>query len=72
MSLRSDMQQNIQDKLNFSATPAGEAREAGREETESREDPSLLLAPHGTALYANRKSSTRTRLSLAEVNAADL
>jgi RNA-directed DNA polymerase len=36
MSLRSDMQQNIQDKLNFSATPAGEAREAGREETESR------------------------------------
>jgi hypothetical protein len=36
MSLRSDMQQNIQDKLNFSATPAGEAREAGREEAESR------------------------------------
>jgi hypothetical protein len=30
------MQQNIQDKLNFSATPAGEAREAGREEAESR------------------------------------
>jgi RNA-directed DNA polymerase len=35
MSLRSDKQQNIQTELNFSATPAGEAREAGREETES-------------------------------------
>ena len=29
------MQQNIQAELNFSSTPAGEAREAGREETES-------------------------------------
>jgi RNA-directed DNA polymerase len=29
------MQQNIQTELNFSSTPAGEAREAGREETES-------------------------------------
>ena len=29
------MQQNIQTRLNFSSTPAGEAREAGREETES-------------------------------------
>jgi RNA-directed DNA polymerase len=35
MNLRSDMQQNIQIELNFSVTPAGEAREAGREETES-------------------------------------
>jgi RNA-directed DNA polymerase len=34
MSLGSDMQQNIQAELNFSSTPAGEAREAGREETE--------------------------------------
>src|ERR1700678_2162156 len=34
MSLGSDMQQNIQTELNFSLTPAGEAREAGREETE--------------------------------------
>ncbi len=36
------MQQNIQAELNFSSTPAGEAREAGREETESlstRNDP---------------------------------
>ena len=29
------MQQNIQIELNFSSAPAGEAREAGREETES-------------------------------------
>src|SRR3979411_148908 len=35
MSLRSEMQQNIQTELDFSSTPAGEAREAGREETES-------------------------------------
>jgi len=35
MSLRNEMQQNIQTELNFSSTPAGEAREAGREETES-------------------------------------
>ena len=34
MSLGSDMQQNIQTELNFSSTPAGEAREAGREATE--------------------------------------
>jgi RNA-directed DNA polymerase len=35
MNLRSEMQQNIQTELDFSATSAGEAREAGREETES-------------------------------------
>src|SRR5271157_3576195 len=35
MNLRSDMWQNIQTELDFSPTPAGEAREAGREETES-------------------------------------
>jgi RNA-directed DNA polymerase len=35
MSLRSEMQQNIQTELNFSSTSAGEAREAGREETEA-------------------------------------
>jgi RNA-directed DNA polymerase len=35
MSLRNDRQQNIQTELDFSSTPAGEAREAGREETES-------------------------------------
>src|ERR1700683_2931057 len=35
MNLRSEMQQNIQTGLNFSSTSAGEAREAGRKETES-------------------------------------
>jgi RNA-directed DNA polymerase len=41
MNLESDRQQNIQMELDFSATSAGEAREAGREETES------LAATHG-------------------------
>jgi len=36
MNLRSDKRQNIQMKLDFSSTPAGEAREARREVTESR------------------------------------
>jgi RNA-directed DNA polymerase len=35
MSLESDMQQNIQGKLDFSSSPAGEAHEAGIEEPES-------------------------------------
>src|SRR5579864_7366056 len=35
MSLKDDKQQNIQIKLDFSSEPTGEAREAGREETES-------------------------------------
>ena len=41
MDLRSDRQQNIQGKLDFSSSPAGEAHEAGREEPES------LPAVHG-------------------------
>ena len=41
MNLGSDKRQNIQMELDFSATSAGEAREAGREETES------LAATHG-------------------------
>jgi len=36
MSLGSDKRQNIQMELDFSSRPAGEAREAGREATESR------------------------------------
>src|SRR6266478_6035807 len=35
MDLRSNRQQNIQGKLDFSSSPADEVREAGREETES-------------------------------------
>jgi len=41
MNPESDKQQNVQGKLDFSSSPAGEAREAGREETES------LAAVHG-------------------------
>src|SRR2546427_1665439 len=42
MNLRSDKRQNIQGELDFSSPPAGEAREARREETErtsARHDP---------------------------------
>ena len=35
MSLKDDQQQNIQIELDFSSALTGEAREAGREETES-------------------------------------
>jgi RNA-directed DNA polymerase len=35
MNLKDDKQQNIQKQLDFSVAPTGEAREAGREETES-------------------------------------
>ena len=35
MNLKDDKQQNIQIELDFSSAPTGEAREAGREETES-------------------------------------
>jgi len=42
MDLKSDKRQNIQIELDFSSTPAGEAREAGRGETES------LLVAHDT------------------------
>jgi len=48
MNLRSEMQQNIQIKLNFSSTPAGETREAGREETESLQTMYVPERPAGT------------------------
>jgi len=35
MSLKDGEQQNIQMELDFSSAPTGEAREAGREETEA-------------------------------------
>jgi RNA-directed DNA polymerase len=47
MDLKSDKRQNIQLALDFSSLPAGEARTAGREETES------LLAAQGTENPAN-------------------
>jgi RNA-directed DNA polymerase len=48
MSLRSEMQQNIQTELNSSLTSAGEAREAGREETESLSTTNDPASPAGT------------------------
>ena len=48
MNLRSDMRQNIQTELDFSSTPAGEAREAGREEAESPRVMSDPESPAGT------------------------
>src|SRR5271167_227828 len=48
MSLGSDRQQNIQTELNFSSTPAGEAREAGREEPESPSTTNDPESPAGT------------------------
>ena len=47
MSLKDDKQQNIQLELDLSATPTGEARQAGREETES------FRATNGTENSAN-------------------
>lgn len=49
MHLRSDRRQNIQMELDFSASPTGEARQAGREETESLpvvNDPESPASPH--------------------------
>jgi RNA-directed DNA polymerase len=48
MSLKSEMQQNIQTELDFSSTSAGEAREAGREETESLSTASEPESPAST------------------------
>ena len=48
MSLRSERQQNIQTELDFSSRPAGEAREAGREEAESRLTTRAPERPAGT------------------------
>jgi RNA-directed DNA polymerase len=55
MSLKDDRQQNIQIELDFSSEPTGEAREAGREETESS------MAASGT------ESPARTNRLMEEV-----
>src|SRR6266705_290399 len=49
MNPRNDMRQNIQIRLDFSSVPAGEAREAGREETESRPTMSDPESPASTS-----------------------
>src|SRR5438876_4271820 len=55
MNLRSDQRQNVQGELDFSSPPAGEAREARREETES------LMATSGP------ESPARTNRMMEEV-----
>ena len=46
MSLKDDQQQNIQMQLDFSNAPTGEARKAGREETESSP---VMIGPESPA-----------------------
>jgi len=48
MNLKDDKQQNIQQQLDFSDAPTGEARKAGREETESSGARSELENPAST------------------------
>ena len=48
MSLKNDEQQNIQIELDFSSALTGEAREAGREETESSGATNGLESPAST------------------------
>jgi hypothetical protein len=50
MHIRNDKPQNIQTKLDFPSEPAGEARQARREETESRQtmhQPENPASTHG-------------------------
>src|ERR1017187_2077033 len=48
MGLNSDMRQNIQSNLDFSSSPMGEARTAGREGSESLRTTSAPESPPGT------------------------
>ena len=48
MSLNNDMRQNIQGNLDFSSSPTGEARTAGREGSESLRTASVPESPDGT------------------------
>src|SRR6202051_2728778 len=48
MSLNSDMRQNIHSNLDFASSPMGEARTAGREESESQRTTSAPESPAGT------------------------
>jgi RNA-directed DNA polymerase len=63
MNLRSDMRQNIQTELDFSSTPTGEAREAGREETES---PPVVRDPESPASTNRMMEAVCERENLKE------
>ena len=68
MNLKDDKQQNIQMQLDFSSALTGEAREAGREETESSgamngtESPASTNTLHLTILMAAETSLRGERL----------
>jgi RNA-directed DNA polymerase len=61
------MQENIQTELNFSSTPAGEARETGRKEPES---PSTLNDPESPASTNRLMEEVCERENLKEAIAA--
>jgi RNA-directed DNA polymerase len=63
MHLRNDKRQNIQKKLDFPAEPAGEARQAGREETESRQ---TMHEPENPANTIGRMEEVCERENLLE------
>jgi RNA-directed DNA polymerase len=63
MSLKSETQQNIQTELNFSSTSASEAREAGREETESL---STMQDPESPARTSRLMEEVCERVNLKE------
>ena len=48
MDLKRDKRQNIQERLDFSSEQTGEARPAGREETESRQTTQEPESPANT------------------------
>ena len=55
MDLKRDKRQNIQKKLDFSSEPTGEACQAGREETESRQAMHEPESPANTTRLMGRK-----------------
>jgi hypothetical protein len=63
MHLRNDKRQNIQKKLDFPAEPAGEARQAGREETESHQ---TMHEPENPANTIGRMEEVCERENLLE------
>jgi len=58
MDLKRDKRQNIQKKLDFSSEQTGEARQAGREETESRQ---AMHEPESPANTIRLIRNTRSR-----------
>ena len=71
MNIRSDKQQNIQSELNFSTTPVGETREAGREETESLptvHDPKSLASTNRLMEEVCERENMREALRRVKAN----